>query len=312
VTAVDGPLENPVNGAAPLEPLANTGRLEVPEGEYRIRIVAPTLDGAPIVYDSGAVTLPAGADLIIVATENVFLGDSAVQLVVLNDGNAEMPAMPLYDATTPAAAVPVHLSPDAPNVDLLAGETVLVENLAYTDSCVLEVPPAEYSLDVAPTGTLNSVLPIAYNAIVNEGTTVIVSGKVSDASLVALPLDVDGRSIFTETKLRLTHGSPSTPNVDIYILPGEGAIGDEGEIKFADVPFGISTDVLSVAPGTYSIYVTAAGDSTPAIAVTGYDVLPGQVLDIIARDANPASDPAEVGPQALVIDYDQVDDCGAN
>jgi hypothetical protein len=314
VTAFDAPLTGPVNGAAPLAPLANTGRLEVLAGDYQIRIVAPTLEGAPVVYDSGEISLPAGADLMIVATENVFLGDSAVQLVVLNDANAEMPAAPLYDTNTPAAAVAVHLSPDAPNVDILAdvGSTAeieqlkLAENIAYTQSCVIEAgAPEDYALSVVATGDTSSVLDIAYGAVVNEGSTVIVSGKVADATLVALPLGVDGRSVFTETKLRLTHGSPSTPNVDIYILPGEGAIGDEGEIKFADIPFGISTDVLSVAPGVYSIYVTVAGDPNPAIAVTGYEVFPGQILDIIARDAFGE----ETAPQPLVIDYDLVASC---
>ena len=53
------------------------------------------------------------------------------------------------------------------------------------------------------------------------------------------------------------------------------------------------------------MYVTAAGDTTPAISVTGFDPAPGQVLDIIARDATGE----ETLPQALVIDYDGVEDC---
>lgn len=311
VTAFNGALENPVNGAAPLAFGESTGQLEVPAGDYQIRVAVP---GTPptVVYDSGEISLSAGADLMIVATENVFLGDSAVQLMVL-DGTT---ATPLYDAATPAGAVAVHLSPDAPAVDILAdvGSTAqieqlkLVENVSYTQSCLLDNidAPEDYTLSVVATGDTSSVLDIPYSAVVNEGTTVIVSGLLSTSTLQAIPLAVDGRSVFTEAKVRLTHGSPSTPNVDIYILPEGGSIGDPDGIEFLDVPFGASTPVLSVDPAVnYDIYVTAAGDTNPAISVTGFDTNPGQILDVIARDATGM----EMGPQVLAIDYETVNAC---
>lgn len=311
VTALNGALANPVNGATPLAFGSSTGQLEVPEGDYQIRVAVP---GTPptVVYDSGEISLPAGADLMIVATENVFLGDSAVQLMVL-DGTT---AAPLYDAATPAGAVAVHLSPDAPAVDILAdvGSTAqveqlkLVENVSYTDFCSLENigAPEDYTLSVVPTGDTSSVLDIPYSAVVNEGTTVIVSGLLSTSTLQAIALGIDGRSVFTEAKVRLTHGSPSTPNVDIYILPEGGSIGDPDGIEFIDVPFGASTPVLSVDPSVnYDIYVTATGDTTPAISVTGFDTAPGQILDVVARDAFGT----ETAPQVLAIDYDALNAC---
>lgn len=313
VTLLNGPLQDPVNGAAPLAFGDSTGQLEVLEGDYQIRVAVPGLIEPTVVYDSGEISLAAGADLMIVATENVFLGDSAVQLMVL-DGTT---AAPLYDALTPAGAVPVHLSPpNTPNVDVLAdvGSTAqveqlrLVEDLAYTESCsLLNIgAPENYTLSVVATGDTSSVLDIPYSAVVNEGTAVIVSGLLSTSTLQAIPLDIYGRSVFTEAKVRLTHGSPSTPNVDIYIMPAGVAIGDPSGIEFLDVPFGASTPVLSVDPAVnYDIYVTLAGDPNPAITATGFDTNPGQVLDVIARDAFGA----ETAPQAEVIDYDLVTAC---
>jgi hypothetical protein len=305
VTALDGALESPVNDV-PLAFGAYTGQLEVP--------AVPSLGGAPsVVYDSGEITLPAGADLMIVATENVFLGDSAVQLMVL-DGTT---AAPLYDTATPAAALAVHLSPDAPAVDILAdvGSTAetealkLVENVSYTDFCSLENigAPEDYALSVAATGDTTSVLDIPYSAVVNEATAVVVSGLLSTSTLQAIALPIDGRSVFTEAKVRLTHGSPSTPNVDIYLLPEGTMIGDEGaDPAFTDVPFGADTGVLSIDPSVnYDVYVTATGDTTPAISVTGFDPEAGQVLDIIARDATGM----EMGPQVLLINYDDLSAC---
>jgi hypothetical protein len=317
VAALDGALENPVNGGAPLAFGEYTGRLEVPAGPYQIRIAVPVEGGDPIVvYDSGEVPLPAGADLMIVATENVFLGESAVQLMVL-DGTA---AAPLYDKDTPAAALAVHLSPDAPAVDVLAdvGSTAememikLVENLAYTESCVINPvgAPEDYTLSVVATGDMNSVLDIPYSAAVNEGTAVIVSGKLGDMSLTALPLAVDGRSVWTETKLRITHGSPSTPNVDIYLLAdGQLPSDDDTAPAFIDVPFGADTGVLKIQPGvTYDAFVTATGSTDPAITIEDFTPANGQVLEVIARDA--FGD--ETLPQVVIIDYDAAEDCVVN
>ena len=313
VTTLDGDLVNPVNGNEPLAFGEFTGRLEVPAGPYQIRIAVPG-DAPTVVYDSGEIPLPAGADLMIVATQNVFLGESAVQLMVL-DGAA---AAPLYDKDTPAAALAVHLSPpNTPAVDILAdvGSTAevemikLVDNLAYTESCVINPvgAPEDYTLSVVATGDMNSVLDIPYMAVVNEGTAVIVSGKLDDASLTAIPLAVDGRSVWTETKLRITHGSPSTPNVDIYLL-ADGQLPSDPDTApaFSNVPFGADTGVLKIEPGvTYDAFVTATGSTDAAITIADFTPANGQVLEVIARDAFGE----ETLPQALIIDYDGVEDC---
>ena len=313
VTAFEGALVNPVNGNEPLAFGEFTGRLEVPAGPYQIRIAVPG-ETPTVVYDSGEIPLPAGADLMIVATENVFLGESAVQLMVL-DGTA---AAPLYDKDTPAAALAVHLSPPGtPAVDILAdvGSTAememikLVENLDYTESCVINPvgAPEDYTLSVVATGDTTSVLDIPYTAVVNEGTAVIVSGKIEDSSLTAIPLAVDGRSVWTEAKLRITHGSPSTPNVDIYLLAdGQLPSDDDTAPAFIDVPFGADTGVLKIQPGvTYDAFVTLTDSTDPAITIEDFTPANGQVLEVIARDAFGE----EALPQVLVIDYDGVEDC---
>ena len=115
--------------------------------------------------------------------------------------------------------------------------------------------------------------------------------------ITALPLAVDARSVLTEAKVRLTHASPSTPDVDIYLLPEMGDI-NTSDPAFTNVPFGADTGVLSIGAGTYDIYVTAAGSKTPAISATGVALSGGEVWDVIARDPAPMS--AEVGPQPLI------------
>ena len=106
----------------------------------------------------------------------------------------------------------------------------------------------------------------------------------------------------------MTHASPGTGNVDLYLLP-DGASLATATPGFAAVPFGASTPVLSLAPGTYDVYVTPAGNkSVIAIQVQNLALTGGEVLDVLARDAR--QDGSEgVLPQLIVVDYANVADC---
>ncbi len=291
-----------------------TDQIEVPADTYQVRIT-PT-GTTTVVYDV-EVELADGADLLIAATDNVFLGDSAVQLVIL-DGTA---SAFLPDASTPAAAYAVHLSPDAPAVDILADvdataddeALALAENVSFTEFCFIDgIPAAEpdtaYTLSVVANAD-NSVVALQFPFVANknEGATAIVSGFLTtgDPAITAIPLSTNVRSVATEAQIRLTHGSPSTPNVDIYLLEA-GTTFDPAntDADFADVPFGADTGILSIdASVNYDVYITAAGGDTAAIEVLNFDPEAGSVLDIIARD--PATDGSEgTAPLPLIVRYD--------
>lgn len=317
VTEFDADLNgsSPVNGA--MSPLAfedYTEQLEVPAGDYQIRI---TLAGDPdtVVFDSGEVTLAEGADLMIVAVENTGPGDMPVQLVVLDGTASSM----IYDTNTPASAVAVHLSPDAPAVDILAdiNDTTedealpLVRNVEFKQFCDLNAVPApgDYTINVVANAD-NSIVATSFPLDVMPGdeATAIVSGFLSSGTpeITTIPLAGNTRSVVTETKLRITHASPSTPAVDLYLVPA-GTDINTVDPAFEDVPFGADTAQLSIAPGMYDAFVTAADSKTPAISLTGLDFAGGEVLDVIARDP----DEGETLPQPVVIDYSSIDACPA-
>jgi len=298
----------PVNGAGTAVFFEDfTGQLEVPAGDYQIRITPDDTPGT-VVYDSGEISLAAGADLMLVALDNTGPGDALVQLVVL-DGTA---ASTLYDTNTPASAVAVHLSPDAPAVDILADDNstapveaiALVRNVSFTEFCDINFVPApgDYTVNVALNSD-NDVIATSFplNVMQGDEATAIVSGFATPGLTPAIaPIALPGntRSVVTETKLRITHASPSTGNVDLYLVP-DGTNIDTVDPTFADVPFGADTTQLSIAAGDYDAYVTGAGSKTAAISLTELAFVGGEVLDVIARD--PAT--GETGPQALIIDY---------
>ena len=323
VTPLDADLAGsaPVNGVGtPLAFQQFTEQLEVPAGAYQIRITAGG-DPSAVVYDTGEeIPLAAGADLMIVAVENTGPGASPVQLIVLDGTDA----LPLNDANTPASVVAVHLSPDAPAVDILADvngtaedEAIpLVRNVAFTEFCELDSVPApgDYTLNVVANSD-NSIVAHQFPLMVEEGTeaVAIVSGFFTsgDPAITELPL-TDGitRSIITETKLRITHASPSTGPVDLYLVPaGTDIAGEDPTIP--DVPFGADTTQLSVPNDVYDAIVTPAGTKTAAISLTGLDFSAGgAVIDVIARD--PATDGSEGAlPLPVVIDHSAVPVCPA-
>ena len=203
-----------------------TGRTEVPAGDYRIRVTAAGNPGT-VVYDSGTLALAAGADLLIAAIENTGPGAAPIQLVALDgQGSAR-----LLDSATPASVVAVHASPDAPAVDLLADvvgtpndEALgLARNVAFPQACRIPAVPApgSYNISVTPAGN-PGVVALQFPLQPEKGNelTAIVTGYLgSTPALRPLALSAVTRSIATEARLRVTHASPGTGNVDLYLLP---------------------------------------------------------------------------------------------
>ncbi len=295
-----------------------TERLEVPAGAYQIRV---TLAGDPatVVFDSGELDLPADADLLLAAVENTGPGTTPIQLVVL-DGTG---ASDLLDANTPAAATVVHASPDAPAVDILADvdataedeALLLADGVSFTGFCEIGAIPApgQYTVSIAldsDNTTVADTIPLAVEPA--DELTAIATGFATGGTPVIdeVALVTDTRSVVTETKLRVVHASPSTGEVDLYLLPDGTDFNDASVTPdFAAVPFGADTGVLSIAPGIYDVYVTPAGDkSVVAIEVQDAAFSGGEVIDVIARD--PAFDGSEGPlPLPLVIDYAAVPAC---
>ena len=310
---------SPVNGVgAPLAFEDYTGRLEVPAGAYQIRITVAGDATLTPVFDSGEIPLPAGADLMIVAIDNTGPGAAAVDLIVL-DGTA---AAKLEDVATPASAIAVHLSPDAPPVDILADFNgtpddemlALVRNVSFGEYCDLNAIPApgDYNISVVANAD-NDVIATQFDLVVDPSTeaTAIVTGFLAmgmDPAIVPLPQIDDRRSIITETKLRVTHASPSTGLVDIYLVAAGTAIDGTFEPNFADVAFGVDTGQLSVPNGMYDAVVTGADSLAPAIELLGLDFTAGgSVLSVIARDLEAGG----LDPAPLIIDMTAVPACPA-
>jgi hypothetical protein len=285
----------------------------VPAAEYQVRV---TPAGAEtVVFDSGAVALPNGADLSIVAVDNTGPGGAPIALLaVFADGTVAE----LRDggAAAPAGLTAVHNSADAPAVCVVADDasTEAVERVELFAGVPFrafgylgEVPPGSYlvGLEVfdAETGCAGTTA-VAFDDAVEfapgSEATAIVAGSLGAGTLQLIPLADDLRPIATEARVRIVHGSAATPAVDIYVVPaGTDITGADVAPAFSGVEFPANTGFVSLGAGEYDVFVTLAGDTTPAIAVEGISFEGGEVITAIASD--PAE--GETLPGLVVIDH---------
>ncbi len=284
----------------------------VPAAEYQIRVTPAGSD--TIVFDSGAVALPDGADLSVIAVDNTGPGASPVALLaVFADGTV----VELRDggAAAPAGLTAVHNAVDAPTVCVVADDATTAEvervelfaGVPFRGFGYLgEVPPGSYlvGLEVFDevtgcAGTSVVTFADAIDFTPGAEATGIVAGSLA-TSLQLLPLADDLRPIATAARVRIVHGSEATPAVDIYVVaPGADITDPAITPAFAGVEFGASTGFVSLPPGEYDLFVTLAGDTTPAIAVPGAVFDGGDVITVIASD--PAGE--ETAPGLIVIDH---------
>lgn len=264
--------------------------LVVPAGDYQVRVSAPGDPGNPF-YDSGTITLPGGADLVIAAVVNTGPGDSPIKLVA-STGSA---LLEFADTTTPATVRVVHASPDAPAVDVLVNDTIrAVEGAVYeavTDYIPLD--PATYNFKVVPAmgDAADAVFGIDLPLLQGSESTVIAVGTLTDAMV---PFDLlavadDNRAVATEAKLRLVHGSVSAGEVDIYVAAGDTLTPDvDTSLDFVfqatAVPFKANTGYLALPPGRYDIAITPTGATGAAIGPLTVELDAGGIYTAIARD----------------------------
>ncbi len=260
----------------------------VPEGEYQIRVAVEDSGAQVAVFDSGTVTLPGGADLLVTAVPNTGAGDAPVKLVVA-DGQS---AFTLRDVNTPSNVRVVHASPDAPAVDVIVNDNFEVPFLADVPfpaaSGFVGVEAGEYNVKVTAAGNAGAIVIDADVELpAGAETTVVAVGLLAD--IEPLLLADERRGIATESRVRIVHGAPTAGEVDIYVTAvGAGIEGVDPAIPGFE--FLADTGYLSLEPGSYDVTVTLAGTDTVAIGPLPIEISAGGVYSAIARDPLPGTD----------------------
>ena len=171
----------------------------------------------------------------------------------------------------------LHGSPDAPAVDIYAGESLLVENIAFSElSGAVQVPPADfYVLDFYPTGTGPGAPTASFQtpALAAGGAYLAVAAgelapEDTDEAFTLLAFE----ELFETTdvsRVRAVHASGDAPPVDIGSV--DSATGDLSVVVFENLAFGEASDGVGaeLPVGDLTLGVAPTGDATP---VATFDV----------------------------------------
>jgi hypothetical protein len=274
----------------------STDQVEVTGGDYQIRITAAGTK--TVVFDSGTVTLPADADLLVAATQNTGTGPSPVTLLVA-DGTS---SFKIWDVNSKANVRVVHAVSDAPAVDVIANNALtLFDGVAFPDvTSYVTVDAGDYLIDVAVDGDESTVViddasisvenGMFYTAFANSVTATIGLDFVTDVP----------RPIATAAKVRIFHASPDAGPVDIYVTT-DGDISAASP-AFAGVDFTSpmlsETGYVELAAGDYVVTVTGEGSKDAAIETGVLSLEVNKVYTAIAIDGLMEGD----GPTLLTAD----------
>jgi hypothetical protein len=184
----------------------------------------------------------------------------------------------------------VHLSPNAPLLDVLVDDVTVAENVSYLD--VPEYFDVEAgSRNIAVRVSDSDVIAAEEDVTVGDGVdyTVLVGGDFE--SLVVTPLtDNNTAPSAGDARVRLIHGAPSAGLVDIYVTePGVDLAG--AEPRLTSVEFGDVSPYLTVPAGDYQVRITPSFSETVLIDSGTLTLSPGQVRTGIAVDAEGGGEP---------------------
>lgn len=191
-------------------------------------------------------------------------------------------------AQAPTARVRVvHASPDAPAVDIYVDGAVALDNIAYRGATdYVDLPAGQRIFQVFVAGTQTKVAEL--NASLTPGSTlsVIAAGFVTKAP--AFRLLVLSDNIPTETAgtyIRVVHGAPSAPAVDVYVGAPFQTI-QKRSAALTGVPFAANSGYVPLRANTgYMARVVPAGTKTIAIQSDRLAFPAGTAWTVIAVDA---------------------------
>jgi uncharacterized surface protein with fasciclin (FAS1) repeats len=176
----------------------------------------------------------------------------------------------------------VHGSPDAPAVDVLVNDKVAISNLSYQNQAgPASLAAGKYNVKVNAAGSSTTVINADLDLEANKYYAAYAVGLLKNIEplvLRELPFSISGLGI-----VRLLHGSPSAPNVDIYLSrPGRNI--EKLRPVLRNVPFKTVSSYYAALPGKLQVRITPTGTKTVAVDAT-LDIAKGSIQTIVAADA---------------------------
>jgi len=246
-----------------LEYPQDTGYIDLPAGAYDLEIRAAGTD--TVAFDIPEVTLDNATSYTVFAVGG------------LNDGTFTV--VPAVDEALAAVRVG-HFSADAPNVDVYANGSAILEDVPFRAiSDFLYVPAGTYTIEVVGAGADPAdgavIGPVDLEFAAGTQTTVAATNVLEDIT----PVVVKGRPAPTAegAQIRVVHLSADAPKVDVA---PDGA--KKKDAIFTGIKFGKARPYLDVPAGDYDLEVRPAGKRKAAFDIPAITLEDGKSYSAIA------------------------------
>jgi hypothetical protein len=170
----------------------------------------------------------------------------------------------------------VHASPDAPSVDVRVNGGLAFGGVAFGEATVYaSLPAGTYTVQVEPAGAGNTgpfVIDADLTLLAGQDYTVVATNFLASITPIIL-VDDNSAPAAGNARVRVFHGSPDTPAVDIAVTGGP--------VLFANAPFQASA-TGEVPGGTYDLEARVAGTQIVGLYIPGVTFEAGKVYTVFA------------------------------
>ncbi|MEO0604784.1 MAG: DUF4397 domain-containing protein, partial [Myxococcota bacterium] len=214
---------------------------ELPSAQYTVGLDVDDDQISDLLFDLPS--LPAGASL------NVFaVNDGGDVFLAIQGGPGPVTQVPGMPAPQSPEVRAIHLSPDAPTVDILVDGMVAFGGVNFGEGSIY-APVMSGSRDIAitPAGAGVGGAVLSATVPLDPDTSYTVAAYDTLASIQALVL-VDDRSAPDEIRIRPVHTAAGVGQVDVLAI-----LGDDRVPLAPDLDFGVAGDAVELDAGTYSV-----------------------------------------------------------
>jgi uncharacterized surface protein with fasciclin (FAS1) repeats len=210
------------------------------------------------------------------------------------DETAEFSVATQMDAGTNAMVRAIHLSPDAPAVDLLVDDALVTTGLTYTNFVgPVQVPFGKRNVKINAANTTTTVISADLDLESKRRYSVYAAGKL--AQIAPLVFEDTRYKARNAAKLRVLHGAASAPRVDVYLSRPETDLGKIDPI-LENIPFKSISSYFRLRPGGLRVRVTLPDTKTVVIDSGSLEIKAGDVLTAVAIDK-----PNEAGKFSAIL-----------
>ena len=221
------------------------------------------------------------------STRALVLCLAVLAVTVAGCDDDDNPAAPAPEKTNLRA---IHLSPDAPEVDIYfnGSATPSVTDLSFNGgTSYLSVNAGTYDVAISPANTSLGAAVLTVNdvaLVANKRYTAVAYAPVASIDALLLTDDLSTPPA-GQIRVRAIHTASAVGQVDIWNIPAVGS----PTILYENVDFGVAGNYLTIPAGSYTLGFDVNNDGNPELTFTTPSLAAGTVANIFAV-SNAASD----------------------